>query len=303
MGRFSICILIILIPANISGQKIPLSNHYIHDALSINPAYAGSHNALSTTILYKNQWLGLDDSPRKQMISTHTPVFNDRVGLGLLIDHNRIGIFNETSFLANYAYRLEVNKGILALGLGFGVTLKETLWQNLVARDPDDHLLSYENRSALMPEFSLGTYYYNSDYFIGFSIPLFMSHELDESRGKYVSKNNISNYTYMIMGGYNLKIGSSSTLVPSMLIRYQAGSPVQVDCNAHITLLNKLMLGAGYRSWDKIIGICGYQLNNQLKVVYSYDYEFGQIGKYLASSHEIMLSYSFEFKREVHSPR
>lgn len=303
MGRISLYILIILLPANVFGQKVPLSNHYIYDALSINPAFAGSHNSLSTTLLYKNQWVGLDDSPRKQILSAHTPVFNDRIGLGLLIDRNEFGIFNETSFLANYAYRIEINNGILAMGLGLGVTLKEVLWQDLVAIDPDDQLLSYENRSYLMPEFSLGTYYYTRDYFVGISIPLFMSHKFDETRGKYVSRNDFSDYTYMIMGGYSLSIGSTAVLVPSMLVRYHAGSSVQIDFNAHITLMNKITLGASYRSWDKIVGMFSYRLNNQLKIAYSYDYEFGQLGKFLTSSHEIMLGYTLEFTRKVHNPR
>ena len=72
------------------------------------PAFAGCHGALSATISYRNQWVGFNDAPKSCMLSVHTPIYNDRIGLGLLIEKNSIGIFKETSFIGNYAYRMEL---------------------------------------------------------------------------------------------------------------------------------------------------------------------------------------------------
>ena len=72
------------------------------------------------------------------MLSVHTPVYNDRIGLGLLVEKNSIGIFRETSFIGNYAYRMELRDGKLALGLGFGVTVSNIAWNELVAADAND---------------------------------------------------------------------------------------------------------------------------------------------------------------------
>ncbi len=209
MGRIGLSILLVLFSLSSAGQKIPVSGQYIHDALYINPAFAGSHNSLSATFLYRSQWVGLEDGPRNKILSVHAPLFNDRVGLGFLIDHSSIGVFNETCFLANYAYRLEVYNGILAFGLGFGITIQNISWQDLISIDPNDRLLSYENSSALMPEFSLGTFYYTDRYFIGLSIPLFLSHDFDKDSGKYIPKNKFSEYNYMLMAGYKFNLGTS----------------------------------------------------------------------------------------------
>ncbi len=64
----------------------PLSDHYTYNALVINPAFAGCSDALSATVSYRNQWVGFQDAPKSYLLSVHTPIENDRMGLGLLID-------------------------------------------------------------------------------------------------------------------------------------------------------------------------------------------------------------------------
>ena len=151
------------------GQLFPLSDHYIYNALVINPAFAGCHDALSATLSYRNQWVGFQDAPKSINLSIHTPVYNDRMGLGLLIENNSIGIYKETSFIGNYAYRMELLNGKIALGLGFGATVYRIAWNDLEATDADDMQLMNNNTSAILPAFSLGTYYYTKKYFIGLS--------------------------------------------------------------------------------------------------------------------------------------
>src|SRR5665647_1044106 len=123
MNRFIFSILIVLFPLQLLGQMFPLSDHYMYNALAINPAFAGCHDALSATISYRNQWVGFEDAPKSQILSVHTPLDNDRVGVGLLVERNSIGIFKETDIIGNYAYRMELQDGKLALGLGVGVTM------------------------------------------------------------------------------------------------------------------------------------------------------------------------------------
>src|SRR5665648_1188501 len=88
MNRFILCIFVISLPLQMLGQLFPQSNHYEYNALDINPAFAGCRDALSATISYRNQWVGFKGSPKSAMLSVHTPVLNDRIGLGLLIEKN-----------------------------------------------------------------------------------------------------------------------------------------------------------------------------------------------------------------------
>jgi type IX secretion system PorP/SprF family membrane protein len=285
------------------GQMFPLSDHYIYDVLPINPAFAGGHNALSATLSYRNQWVGFEDAPKKTMLSVHTPFDKDRIGLGLIIENNSIGIFKETSIIGNYAYRIQLRDSKLALGLGFGATLYNIAWNELKAADAGDEQLMNTPVSAALPAFSLGAYYYAKKYYIGLSAPLFLSHDLDESTGKYKISSIFSGSNYFLSGGYEIGIGSSVKLLPSLLIKYHPGNNIQVDYNAQVNLKDRVWLGIGYRNKSILVGMLQCQLTYQIRMAYSYNYEFGTIGKYINGSHEIVLNYVFRYARKVVGPR
>jgi len=303
MKRIILSILIVLFHLQLSGQMFPLSDHYAVNALAINPAFAGCQDALSLTTSYRDQWVGFNDAPKSYILSVHTPVFNDRVGLGLLIENNSIGIFKETSFLGNYAYRMKLREGKLALGLGFGVTIYNTAWNELVKADPDDTQLMNNPTSAVLPTFSLGTYYYTKKYFIGISMPLFLSYELDKSTGKYKIDNNFSGSNYFFTTGYEVGISPQVKFLPSLLIKYHPNNAIQIDYNAQISLKDRIWMGIGYRNRDILVGMLQCQLNYQIRMAYSYDYDFSSIGKYMNGSHEFVLNYIFRFERKVKGPR
>jgi type IX secretion system PorP/SprF family membrane protein len=303
MNRIILSILAVIFSFNLSGQMFPLSDHYDVNALAINPAYAGCQDALSLTASYRDQWVGFKDAPKSYILSVHSPVYNDRIGLGLLVENNSIGIFRETSFFGNYAYRMELGEGKLAMGLGFGITVSNIAWNELIAADPNDYQLMNSATSAVLPNFSFGIYYYTKKYYLGISLPVFLNHELDEKTGKYKISNNFSGCNYFLSGGYELGISPQVKFLPSFLIKYHPDNPVQIDLNARISLKDRIWLGVGYRSKKMLVGMVQCQLNYQLRLGYSYDYNFEEIGKYLNGSHEIVLNYVFRYSRKVTGPR
>ena len=303
MNRVILSIFTVLFPLMLFGQMFPSSDHYVFNTLAINPAFAGCHDALSATVSYRNQWIGFQDAPKSQMLSVHSPVYNDRVGLGLLVENNSIGIFKKTSFLGNYAYRMELRDGKLALGLGFGITVNNIAWNELDIADAGDAQLSENSSSAVLPAFSFGSYYYSKKYFIGFSMPLFLNNEFDNSTGKYKIGKPLSGCNYLFTGGYELDIAPSFKLLPSMLVKYHPGNVIQLDFNTQVNLKDRIWMGMGYRNRDILVGMFQCQLNYQLRMAYSYNFELGTIGRYMDSSHEIVLNYIFRYSRKVIGPR
>ncbi len=303
MNRFILSILTISFPLQLSGQMFPLSDHYLFNGLAVNPAFAGCQDALSTTLMYRNQWVGFKDSPKSYIISVHAPVNNDRIGLGLLIENNSIGIFKETSILGNYAYRMDVRNGKLALGLGFGVKIYNVAWNELEVADANDAQLINNPASAVLPTFSLGAYYYTKTYYIGISIPMFLSYEINKSTGNYRTGKIFSGCNYFLTGGYEVIINPNVKLLPSVLIKYHPDNAVQIDFNTRVSLKERFWIGLGYRTKDMLIGMLECQINYQLRMAYSYDFNFGSIGKYLNGSHEIGLNYVLKYSRKVIGPR
>ena len=303
MNRFFLTVLALLLQLQLLGQMFPLSDHYVYNALAINPAFAGSEEALSATIFYRNQWVGFKDAPKSQMLSVHAPVFNDRIGLGVLIENNTDGIFKETNFLGNYSYRMQLRDGKLSFGLAFGATVYNNAWNELDATDPNDYQLMNNPTSAVLPAFSLGTYYYTKKYFIGFSLPLLLSHSLNQSTGKYELENNFSGYNYFLTGGYEFSISPMITFTPSMLVKYHPQNAIQIDYNMLFGLKDKVWAGLSYRSKDILVAMVQCQLNYQFRISYSYDFNMGSMGKYMGGSHEIVLNYVFRYNRKVIGPR
>jgi type IX secretion system PorP/SprF family membrane protein len=303
MNRFLLTVLALSLQFQLLGQMFPLSDHYVYNALAINPAFAGSEEALSATIFYRNQWVGFKDAPKSQMLSVHAPVFNDRIGLGLLIENNTVGIFKETNFLGNYSYRMELRDGKLSFGLAFGATVYNNAWNELEAADPNDYQLMNNPTSAVLPAFSLGTYYHTKKYFIGFSLPLFLSHTLNQSTGKYELENNFSGYNYFLTGGYEFSISPMIKFTPSLLVKYHPQNAVQIDYNTLFGLKDKIWVGLSYRSKDILVAMVQCQLNYQFRISYSYDFNMGSMGKYMGGSHEIVFNYVFRYNRKVIGPR
>ena len=73
------------------AQQLPQFTQYMYNTISINPAYAGSREALSIVGLHRSQWVGFRGGPITQTLSIHTPLRNDRIGLGLSFIEDDLG--------------------------------------------------------------------------------------------------------------------------------------------------------------------------------------------------------------------
>ena len=187
--------------------------------------------------------------------------------------------------------------------MDFGLTGYHVSWDKLEATDVNDLLLTGNKSTAVLPDFSLGIYYYTQKYFIGFSLPFFMSHVTDEKTGRTLLKDDPSDYNYFLTGGYEWKIGTLVKLLPSVLVKFHPESKMQTDLYVNLLLKNRIGLGLGYRNSDAIIGLLQCHINDQLKLSYSYDFDTGKSGMHTGGSHEVVLGYVFRYAREVPGPR
>jgi type IX secretion system PorP/SprF family membrane protein len=303
MRKWPVILCFLLATQGAKGQLEPLSDQYLLNTLAINPAYSGSRDALSISMHHRNQWTGFEGAPKTLTLAMHAPLRNEKVGLGLLALNDRRGISGQTVILGNFAYRILLQQGVLSFGLASGISILSNQWDELVAVDPDDDLLNGNSRHYTQINFSLGAYYSNDRWFLGLSLPLFLSHDFSSSSGNFTLVNDYRQYNYFIHGGYLLTLSPNWKLLPSSMIRYNPSSDIQVDLNSFIIYQDKIWLGISYRSNKSVVGHLIYQVNNQLAAGYSYDMGFGKIGGYLGGSHEITLRYDFRYIIDVIGPR
>jgi type IX secretion system PorP/SprF family membrane protein len=294
--------IILLIPIGLAGQLKPVTDQYMLNPMSINPAFAGNRGALNIAAFYRQQWVGINGAPETMTLASDAPLLDAKLGVGLIIERDKIGVTKETSFNSNYAYKIKVGKGNLSFGLGAGLITTNTAYSDLVALQPGDEFYQADSKVYVVPDFSFGLYYTLHNYFAGFSIPELLSYNFNSDKNKYSPKALPGQYYYLFNTGYLIEINSKIKFLPSTLISFSPNEKILYDINAHFNFMDKLWAGISYRNNRSIAGLFQYQINNQLRVAYSYNVDFGKLSTYSNGSHEIMLRYEFRYKTDVVNP-
>ena len=95
-----------------------MTNQYVLNPLTINPAYAGNRGVLNIAAFYRKQWAGIQGAPETMTFTADAPVLDNKVGLGLIVINDKVGVTKETYFISNYSYSIDLGEGSLSFGLG-----------------------------------------------------------------------------------------------------------------------------------------------------------------------------------------
>lgn len=302
MKKAGVIILFHLLLISGFGQLHSLSDQHIFNQLSINPAYAGSDDAFSALFTYRNQWVGFEGAPKTMTAAIHSPLGNELIGLGLIVTNDQIGVNNETNLMANYAYIIKMGDGKLSFGVGAGVTMLNADWDKLKSLSTNDTELLNASFRVANPNFSVGMYYRTPEFFLGVSLPMFLSYKYNPDTEKLTLKNDLSEYNLFITAGYIIELTRNVNLYPSTLTKFHAGNALQVDLYGQIIYKDTYWFGLGYRSIDTFVGMLQLQLTGQFRLAYSYDFDIGETGRYNSGSHEVMLKYVFSLRSKVEGP-
>jgi type IX secretion system PorP/SprF family membrane protein len=283
------------------AQYAPSTSQYMFSMLTINPAYTGSREALCITALHRDQWTGLEGAPQTQTLAIHSPLKKNRIALGLLLYRDVIGVSDKKGVLFSYAYRIPVAKGKLSFGISGGVDSERSAWTSITTVQGGDEAFSHDSPVYIAPDAGAGLFYYSDKLYAGISVPTLLSHSVMPS-GKMHTYHDASNYNVLFASGVLIPL-NQAIFKPSLLVKYHAGAPVQVDINSSFFLYGHLELGASYRTGDAVVGLIGYNITKQLRVGYSYDRSLSILKNYNKGSHEFMLQYEFGYKSDAMNPR
>jgi type IX secretion system PorP/SprF family membrane protein len=302
MKRIIKSLILLLIPLSLAGQLTPVTSQYVLNPLSINPAYAGNRGALNIAAFYRRQWAGIPGAPETMTLAADAPFLDSKLGLGFSITNDKIGVTKEMHFLTNYSYKINMDKGSLSLGLGAGLITTNTAWSDLVVLDPGDENYLTNSRVFVVPDFTFGAYYLNQNYFAGLSIPKLLGYKFNYDKNRYTLMVNPGKYNYLLNAGYVYTLNQKIKLFPSTLITISPGEKLLIDLNAYVSLNDRIWAGASYRNGRSLGLLCQFAVNNQFRVAYTYDFDFGKLGQYSNGSHEIMIRYEFHYKVNAVSP-
>ncbi|OQA11635.1 MAG: hypothetical protein BWY67_00812 [Bacteroidetes bacterium ADurb.Bin397] len=293
--KFYIFIVMAMFAASVNAQQHPLFSHYMFNGLFVNPAYAGSKEFVSTTLIARKQWTGFEGAPSSQIASLHAPLNNQKVGLGAVISNDKIGITSQTDFYGSYAYHIPMNTGKISMGLSGGFSYFKSKFSELTVWDTDDPVYETNSLSNILPNFGAGVYYYSNKFYAGLSVPQLISYDPEQPLHVEVEKVHKVSRHYYLTSGMIIATAGELKFRPSFLVKYASNAPLQYDLNLNMLISDIIWVGASYRSSDAITAILEYQVNKKLRVGYSYDYTLSEIRSYSSGSHEIVIGYDFGF--------
>ncbi len=305
MNRKYIFLIAVLLPLLFSGygcalhaQQDPQYSQYMFNQLALNPAFAGSREKMSSTLLYRNQWTGIEGAPQTAAFSYQMPLQKKKIGVGGEIISDHLGPRSTTALLLSYAYRISFLKGKLSFGLRMGAYNYAINWAKIDYKDKSDLYNIGIRDSRFTGTGDFGTYYYTRSFYwgIGFN-HLNQGKIISADLSSLNSGGNVSRQAvhFFMPIGKAYQVGNV-ILNPTMLIKSSTNSPGSIDLSLNVLLKERLWLGVSVRSGYGWVVLSQLQINDYFKFGYSFDYGMNKIGIAGKASHEIMIGYDLNFK-------
>lgn len=289
------------------AQQDSQYTQYMYNTMNINPAYAGSREAISIFGMHRTQWVGLDGAPVTNSISINTPINNSNIGLGLSVINDRIGPSNDNRVAVDFSYTIHTSyRYKLSFGLKASGNLLNVDFTKLDVFDPSDPRFQNNIDNKFTPNIGAGIYLHSDKLYVGISAPNMMENEYYEEMAGVYSETYIARerINYYLIAGYVFDLNYNLKFKPSLLTKVVEGAPLQVDLSANFLFNEKFTAGLAYR-WDAAVSaMAGFQVSNGLFIGYAYDAETTKLANYNSGSHEIFMRFElFKNYSRIASPR
>ncbi|MBX2907874.1 MAG: type IX secretion system membrane protein PorP/SprF [Taibaiella sp.] len=292
------CLLSIIVSFSLqtSAQSDQHYTMFMYNKLVYNPGYTGSRDVTSFNATLRRQWVGIHGAPIADNISFDAPVgtyMNPTRphAVGLSLGRQSTAGERYIDMRAYYAYRLQLKKSVLSLGLSAGGSLYGSyrgVYQYFSASDP----AFASEIDIFLPNAGAGAYWSSDKFYCGLSVPSLMQNYYDKDQGRKTSK---QIRAYYLSGGYVFNVSEELTVQPQFIARYAFNGryslPFNADINLSATAYQRLMVGLTYRTSGGIMGIVHVQISRRLNMGYAYDYMISALNGYSGGTHEMVLGY------------
>ena len=293
----ALTLLICLAGLKVSGQMEPIMTQYMFNMQPVNPAYAGMWEKVGFSTLVRKQWAGINRSPLTQVFSFYTPM-NQKVAVGLNVINDNYGLESKLSIFGDYAYEIAVTPQTrLRLGLKYGfLNYKNPLSQYQLYPDGKyDPAFAEDVDLKFLPNFGVGGFLYQDNYYIGLSIPKMLKNDFKANINNYNIEAQIQ--TIYLTAGYVFRFIQYNYLVfkPTLMVTAPIGLPVQYDLGANFMLREQLWLGVMLRSGDAVSFVSQWIMDNNLRIGFAMDLTYNEIFPYQYGTYEFTLGFNMDF--------
>jgi type IX secretion system PorP/SprF family membrane protein len=273
------------------SQQISQYTQYVFNHYSVQPAVAGSKDCFDGRLGFRRQWGGIDGMPVTAWATLHgalrskKPFVKNKHGFGVNIEADDTGPIGYTHAYLGWAYHMQMSKDyMLSMGLFAGIKQFKLDLGEVTLDNPDDPAVTGKQSVIVAPEIAPGIWAYSNRFWIGASIFGILGNRISgiglESR-----------YTrhYLLSAGYRYRIGKTTAIIPSTLMKISPGSPMAWDLNVQVEWKKKLALGISYRNVDAFAFMGRVHFMKFFSLGYSYDITTSLLRQASSNTHEIIL--------------
>ena len=278
-----------------SAQQDPQISQNMFNHMMVNPGFAGNSGLINVMLLNRQQWVGFPGAPVTTVFQADASVklIGGADGVGFTVVKDVIGYESNVSFGLDYSYRFRLGQGLLGCGASFGVMNKNlspgwTDSQDGDLVDSSDPALPKQVVNGILTDFGAGLFYRHKKYYLALSaLHLTQPSFSFEEKGHYSLKRH-----YYFTGGYNLDLNDDRFTVQPSFFYKSDGTTSQLDLDLLLQYNKRFWGGLGYRNQDAVMVFLGFEMQNGLKIGYSYDLNTSVLSRYNSGSHELFLSYA-----------
>ena len=269
------------------AQQDPLSSQYMYNPLAFNPSYAGINDIANITLDTRFQWNDLAGSPTTTSLAANSSMFNGKVGLGLMVLNDQLGVSNNTEVQVSYAYKIQSQDKVFSFGLQTGIiTYKNDFGSSdLNLRVNDDPFFQPGIEKSTKFNVGAGATYMTDNLFISFSVPRLLNTKVGDGFEVVAYDRH-----YYLSAAYLLGFKSGLKMKPSVLVRGVAGAPLSYDINLSFLIINKIWAGAFTRNFKTYGLMAQFDIADAYRIGYSFELLGDNVTNNSLYSHEIMLS-------------
>lgn len=278
------------------GQQLGRSTQFALNPYLINPAIAGTQNAIPLFISYRNQWAGFKGAPVTMTASGHMQGPKN-TGFGAILQRDDTGgAISRTGIEATGAYHIDLNNyDGLSFGLGLSANQFKVDNSKLTVLDESDLALNgMQAESTFNIDANFGMIVYGEDYYFGFSAPNLIQTKLKINGVNPAENRNVRHYN--IAGSYTYGVTEDIDIQPSGLIRFTGNTPPQIDVNVRVAYQKMAWSSLSYRTRDAVALALGGFYENFL-LGYSMDITTSKARVMSPFTHELVVGYIIPGKR------
>ncbi|MBR9921942.1 MAG: type IX secretion system membrane protein PorP/SprF [Bacteroidetes bacterium] len=318
MNRLRLLFALLLCTTFAQAQQLSLFTQYRENIDIINPAalpteYLAYDQNLSFGATYRKQWTDFPGSPTTQTLRgsflyKERGAFNFLTG-GYLIN-DQTGPTGFTGVYGKFGGMIAGDPyyGGIGLALSAGAVQYRVNASEITLRDPGD-ILGETDQSVISPDLGFGIFGYKrfegsrwrqgSLIYGGVSVPQILGLDLTfrNDSGDFSTKR-----VQHVFGnlGFIKFFRDGRFIEPSVWVKYAPNAPINIDVNLRYQLAPNFWIGAGsslsgnlHLETGFLIGDVEY--GNAFRIGYGFDYSFTIVGPPAGGTHEINISYSFDY--------